>query len=412
VQGLNLRSGPGTNYTPPIGNLVLNSTVRMVARSADSNWLQIETIPPGKTGWVAAAAQFVDCTAPVASLPLGVIPPTPTPTATPTPTHTPQPTPTREPTATREATPTSEATPTTTGNSETFLSYVYCQTPADGSPCQGIDYNVRTAANFVEEANGYAIFRNYFYLRLRVNDPSRGNNDGDGVDSVYFRLRDEFGDTVDERREGTAGYCTFGGGEPNCNVLELRAGAQWPNSGREVRNGTYVAEIEVYLDGDNAMDYFMTVDFIIDSAQLGNGGGGGGGGETNTPTPEPPAADVVAYFAQIGPGSGDTTVQDALVFQVIAYDPNRGGNDGDGINDVEMRIFGPNGDEVYQRTEGNPAYCAFAGGEPDCNIWNFNEHSYEWPSGASIQSGQHRLEATANAEDGRRTTISQDFYIP
>ncbi len=195
MPGLNLRSGPGTNYTPPISNLTLNSTVRMVARNADSNWLQIETIPPGKTGWVAAAAQFVDCTAPVTSLPLGIIPPTPTPTATPTPTHTPQPTPTREPTATREATPTSEATPTTapttTGNNETFLSYVYCQTPADGSPCQGIDYNVRTATNFVEEANGYAIFRNYFYLRLRVNDPSRGSNDGDGVDSVYFRLRDE-----------------------------------------------------------------------------------------------------------------------------------------------------------------------------------------------------------------------------
>jgi hypothetical protein len=77
-----------------------------------------------------------------------------------------------------------------------------------------------------------------------------------------------------------------------------------------------------------------------------------------------------------------------------------------------MRIFGPNGDEVYQRTEGNPAYCAFAGGEPDCNIWHFNEHSYEWPSGDSIQSGQHRLEATVNAEDGRRSTISLDFYIP
>ena len=55
--------------------------------------------------------------------------------------------------------------------------------------------------------------------------------------------------------------------------------------------------------------------------------------------------------------------------------------------------------------ENNVAYCAFSGGEPDCDIWEFNAANNQWPSGESLQPGLHRLVARVNAEDGRQKTI-------
>jgi len=70
---------------------------------------------------------------------------------------------------------------------------------------------------------------------------------------------------------------------------------------------------------------------------------------------------------------------------------------------------GPNG-EVYHPPENNPAYCAFQGGEPDCNIYNFNEQGYVWPNGEAIISGQsYLLRARANAKSGEQ--ITQEWYV-
>lgn len=88
-----------------------------------------------------------------------------------------------------------------------------------------------------------------------------------------------------------------------------------------------------------------------------------------------------------------------LVFQVLARNPEAGEHDGAGVSNVEFIIFDQNGQEVHRRTENLAGYCAFGGGEPDCNVWRFAERDFKWPSGLDIQSGIHTLVATINMQD-------------
>lgn len=102
TQGLNVRSGPGTNF-PVIGVAREGDTGEIVGRSADSRWWVV-SVPsaPGGMGWVSA--DFVTATN-ADDVPVIASPPPP-PTATPRP-----PTPTPQPIA-PTATPLPLATPT------------------------------------------------------------------------------------------------------------------------------------------------------------------------------------------------------------------------------------------------------------------------------------------------------------
>ena len=55
---------------------------------------------------------------------------------------------------------------------------------------------------------------------------------------------------------------------------------------------------------------------------------------------------------------------------------------------------------------------AFAGGEPDCNLYVFGDNGNAWPSGEEIQFGQrYTLRGTANAEDGRSRTVEMTVTL-
>lgn len=95
---------------------------------------------------------------------------------------------------------------------------------------------------------------------------------------------------------------------------------------------------------------------------------------------------LYAEIVQTGAGHNNNDVSGALVFHAVAYDPNVGNNDGDGIDYVLMQIYEGN-QKVYERQENNAAYCAFSGGEPDCNVWYFHDNDNEWPSGDDIHTG-------------------------
>lgn len=122
---------------------------------------------------------------------------------------------------------------------------------------------------------------------------------------------------------------------------------------------------------------------------------------TQAPTPTPLVIVVVPIegtpimrlvFADYAPAA--TT---ALDFKVEA----RFGDDapdGTGIAEVIFEIFGPNGNTVYQRIERRTGFCAFGGGEPNCNVWNFAEHNSNWPNGLPIENGPHELEVTVRAD--------------
>jgi len=79
---LNLRSGPGTVYDPPIASLPAGTEVTPLAYSAvgypDDQWVNVQVVGSSEEGWVASSF-LVDCNVDVTGLGGGVIPPTPKP---------------------------------------------------------------------------------------------------------------------------------------------------------------------------------------------------------------------------------------------------------------------------------------------------------------------------------------------
>lgn len=79
---LNVRSGPGTNYEPPIGQLVRGDQAPVIGANADSTWYVINY--RGAQGWISAdLVTIFDPASLRLSLPIVPAPPTPTPGPTP-----------------------------------------------------------------------------------------------------------------------------------------------------------------------------------------------------------------------------------------------------------------------------------------------------------------------------------------
>ncbi|HRE48190.1 MAG TPA: ABC transporter substrate-binding protein [Aggregatilineales bacterium] len=84
---LNIRSGPGTNYNPPIGALQRGQQVQLFGASPDRLWYTINF--GGQQGWISSDPNLVSIFGDLFSLPVVPVPPTPTPAATATPTLAP-----------------------------------------------------------------------------------------------------------------------------------------------------------------------------------------------------------------------------------------------------------------------------------------------------------------------------------
>jgi hypothetical protein len=91
-----------------------------------------------------------------------------------------------------------------------------------------------------------------FLYRVYALDNRVGTYDGDGILSVRFTIFDANGQ-VYFREERTAGYCIFGGGEPNCNVWPSDAQGvfTWGDGGAAVEPGVYGVFIEVESDASD-----------------------------------------------------------------------------------------------------------------------------------------------------------------
>jgi hypothetical protein len=237
-------------------------------------------------------------------------------------------------------------------------------------------------------------FHDKLVFRVEVFDAAHGGaKDGDGIQNVKFKIakEDDHDNPVYEKVENTAGYCVFGGGEPNCEVwVFAQHDYRWPG-GQPIENIAYRAFIEITPhSGEPAI---WNWGFRIEGV----------------PAITPPG-NLVAQIVQTEPGSTSDTVSDALVFQVAAYNDAVGNHDGAGIDRVDLRVI-KDGQVVYQRTEQNAAYCAFGGGEPNCNVWNFTEHGNTWPNSNPIEPGPHTLRATVYAEDGQTATVETTIEI-
>ncbi|MCB0164864.1 MAG: hypothetical protein KDI79_11600 [Anaerolineae bacterium] len=217
-------------------------------------------------------------------------------------------------------------------------------------------------------------------------DPAIGTNDGDGIRQVNFTIinQDNDGEEVYTHTEQNPRYCAFGGGEPDCTVFVFdQNNFRWPG-GPPLENANYRAVIEIVpLYSDPAT---WNWDFAL----------------RDVPEVDTGNSEIQIEWVQFGLGSLDQVVTTDLVFQVTAYDTNFGTNDGDGIDFVEMIIRNNQGQIVYRRNEQNAAYCAFSGGEPDCNRLPLNE----------LASGAYTLQAIAHAVTGQTQSIETTIEIP
>jgi hypothetical protein len=119
--------------------------------------------------------------------------------------------------------------------------------------------------------------------------------------------------------------------------------------------------------------------------------------------------DVVIELMQTGVEDTSDVVEDVLVFRVLAFDIDEGDDDGDGIAFVDMIVLDDDGDEVYRKRETSPGYCAFGGGAPNCEEWDFEENDESWPDGEPLDEGEHRLRARVRTDDGN--TVIEDFDV-
>ncbi len=76
----------------------------------------------------------------------------------------------------------------------------------------------------------------------------------------------------------------------------------------------------------------------------------------------------------------------SLWFRVYAHEPASSNVDGKNIDNVTFSIQDSSGVEVYFREEKTAGYCAFGGGEPNCNIYDFASHNYEWDGANGVKT--------------------------
>lgn len=82
-QGLNLRSGPGMVYEPPLRALAENAELEPLAffpsGYPEGQWIQVRVPGTHQSGWVSAKEQYVKCNFDASTLPRGSAPATPAP---------------------------------------------------------------------------------------------------------------------------------------------------------------------------------------------------------------------------------------------------------------------------------------------------------------------------------------------
>ncbi len=200
LQDLNLRSGPGTAYRPPI--LILPAQTMVVPLGFNpvgipgGSWVYVEVMTSGQKGWVSAGRQYISCGLDLSNLPavaVGTPPPPPLP--------------------------------------QSALS----STPDGSCRDEGLEYVCEVV--FLDES----------WLQFKILRNGRELGQADGVEQVSFTVIKD-GNTVYQITEHSKDYCIFGGNGP-CNPWEMEnAIYHWPG-GAKVQPGEYLVNIEAVVNG-------------------------------------------------------------------------------------------------------------------------------------------------------------------
>lgn len=205
LQDLNLRTGPGTAYHPPITTLPANTKLIPLAYNPvgtpSDNWVQVRNPINQQVGWVRVRADLVSCDIDLTTLAsVAVDPPVP-----------------QRP---RAETSAPDGSCGEGGVPDELHQHVYdCDVRlSDGIPVQ------------------FLVFR----------DGAEADRD-EGVQSVVFRV-EQNGTTVYTNTEEAAAYCMFGGDSP-CSTWVLEDFVyKWQSGGDPIQPGEYIVNIDANLD--------------------------------------------------------------------------------------------------------------------------------------------------------------------
>lgn len=210
---LNFRSGPGLAYRPPIRALPEGAEVIPQGFNPQGvpggPWVQAMEPVENQVGWLSAGEQFISCNIDLTTLPsVAVAPPSPPP-------------------------------PPEVVNS----------LPDGEFP-----------DSFVFEE----VFDPNILLRMIVFDSDFGDSDGDGIKMVEFSVTDQDGNLVYQSTEQNAGFCIFGGGEPDCNPWVIEdTFHKWEPGGDRADSGTYELRVTITNEADEvgSWSYELVIDF-------------------------------------------------------------------------------------------------------------------------------------------------------
>jgi hypothetical protein len=214
LQDLNLRSGPGTAYRPPIRALPADSVITPLGFVPQGipggSWAYVQDVATQDKGWVSAGSQYISCNVEVATLPsvaFGTPPPPPLPK--------------------------SAQTSDPDGNG-------FCVDQPSEYQCAGT-------------FSGESLFR----FQIFKNGIEQGQNDGVGpVEFNVSRILSE--DATDkvlvyEKTENQMPYCIFGDNQGTCNGWVIEAGIyKWSAGGTPVEPGEYEMEANSTVNGESS----------------------------------------------------------------------------------------------------------------------------------------------------------------
>lgn len=130
--------------------------------------------------------------------------------------------------------------------------------------------NVTLPGYSQDEVSAPMVFRDRIVFQAEVFDANAGTGDGDGIENVQFTIADDRGRQVHFRQENQAGYCVFGGGEPDCNVVVFAdAGYRWPD-GETFFPVTYNVTIDIKPYDGETVTWVWSFDIALphDSARI------------------------------------------------------------------------------------------------------------------------------------------------
>lgn len=225
---------------------------------------------------------------------------------------------------------------------------------------------------------------NGLQIEAEANDTVVGQENGDGIAYIEFFIQDLNGNVIASKRENNKPYCFFSEENGECEQPDENSDDFRWREGRPIREGWYFIRAVAHTPDNRIQVAERAVRITL------------------------PADTFENFFVNIIEPSTDRPEKE-LVFQADVS----GGAAEAGVDHVDMFVVAYDGKIVHKRTELNPNYCGFGGGDNNtpCPPYNFADNGLKWTTGAPVNPTQYVLRAVAYGRDGQIVATTSIIQI-